>query len=407
MVSEARALIPTFGPNWTNHNASDPGITLVELFAWLSEMLLFRTNQITPDAQLTFARLLVGPAEDLTPPPGLIGAARASWGEDRLRRAVAELRAPYRAVTAGDYEQLARDASPDVWRVRCVPLRDLGVSATDVRPGELSLAVLPRATAAEPDAVLAAVASYLEPRRLLTTRVHVVPRGAAPVRIESFVARRSDVVAEDLETAVSETLKTFLDMYEGGPDGTGWPFGRNVFVSELMSSVEALPGVDYVPELSLEGTDPIWHESGALVGLALAPHELPDLADPGGITLYVSDRFVSIHVAVTVTADAAVADVDVRRGVQAAIRRVFHPATGGPDGTKAWSDPNILDTLVQALAPRPGGTEAVSGVAGVEVPTLTTVPERTTRVTSTEISLTIQQGELADVETIVTVERAP
>jgi len=34
LVAEARALIPALAPEWTNHNPSDPGITLIELFAW-------------------------------------------------------------------------------------------------------------------------------------------------------------------------------------------------------------------------------------------------------------------------------------------------------------------------------------------------------------------------------------
>ena len=41
--------IPVYNPEWTDHNASDPGITLIELFAFLGENLLFRFNQI-PEA---------------------------------------------------------------------------------------------------------------------------------------------------------------------------------------------------------------------------------------------------------------------------------------------------------------------------------------------------------------------
>ena len=41
--------IPVYTPEWTDHNASDPGITLIELFAFLGENLLFRFNQI-PEA---------------------------------------------------------------------------------------------------------------------------------------------------------------------------------------------------------------------------------------------------------------------------------------------------------------------------------------------------------------------
>lgn len=50
--------IPVYTPEWTDHNASDPGITLIELFAFLGENLLFRFNQIPETARLEFLRLL-------------------------------------------------------------------------------------------------------------------------------------------------------------------------------------------------------------------------------------------------------------------------------------------------------------------------------------------------------------
>ena len=48
LVDEAKRLIPTKCPEWTNHNVSDPGVALIELFAWMTEMTLFRLNQV-PD----------------------------------------------------------------------------------------------------------------------------------------------------------------------------------------------------------------------------------------------------------------------------------------------------------------------------------------------------------------------
>jgi predicted phage baseplate assembly protein len=46
IVRDARARIPTYTPEWTDYNESDPGITLLELFAWLTEMILYRLNQV-------------------------------------------------------------------------------------------------------------------------------------------------------------------------------------------------------------------------------------------------------------------------------------------------------------------------------------------------------------------------
>ncbi len=46
LVSEARTRIVRHSPEWTEHNVSDPGITLIELFAWLTEVLVYRINRI-------------------------------------------------------------------------------------------------------------------------------------------------------------------------------------------------------------------------------------------------------------------------------------------------------------------------------------------------------------------------
>jgi hypothetical protein len=50
--------IPVYTPEWTDHNESDPGIALLELFAHLGEALLFRFNQIPDTTKLAFLRLL-------------------------------------------------------------------------------------------------------------------------------------------------------------------------------------------------------------------------------------------------------------------------------------------------------------------------------------------------------------
>ncbi len=46
LVDEAKRRIPRYTPEWTDWNPSDPGIVLVELFAWLTELALYRINQV-------------------------------------------------------------------------------------------------------------------------------------------------------------------------------------------------------------------------------------------------------------------------------------------------------------------------------------------------------------------------
>src|SRR6478609_4127264 len=58
IVDEAKRLIPRYCPEWTNHNVSDPGVALIELFAWMSEMVLYRVNQVPDRLYVHFLNLV-------------------------------------------------------------------------------------------------------------------------------------------------------------------------------------------------------------------------------------------------------------------------------------------------------------------------------------------------------------
>lgn len=58
LVNEARTRIVRSCPEWTEHNVSDPGITLIELFAWMTEMLLYRINRIPEKLHLALLELV-------------------------------------------------------------------------------------------------------------------------------------------------------------------------------------------------------------------------------------------------------------------------------------------------------------------------------------------------------------
>ena len=58
IVDETKLLIPKYCPEWTNHNLSDPGVALIELFAWMSETLLYRLNQVPDRFYTKFLELM-------------------------------------------------------------------------------------------------------------------------------------------------------------------------------------------------------------------------------------------------------------------------------------------------------------------------------------------------------------
>ena len=75
IVDEAKRLIPRYCPEWTNHNVSDPGVALIELFAWMSEMVLYRVNQV-PERLYTHFLNMVG----IEPfPPAVARADLTFW----------------------------------------------------------------------------------------------------------------------------------------------------------------------------------------------------------------------------------------------------------------------------------------------------------------------------------------
>ena len=58
LISEAEAQIPVYAREWTDHNIHDPGITFIELFAWLVEMQIYRLDLVTEKNRLKFLKLL-------------------------------------------------------------------------------------------------------------------------------------------------------------------------------------------------------------------------------------------------------------------------------------------------------------------------------------------------------------
>lgn len=91
---EAVRRIPVYAPEWSDHNASDPGIALLELFAGMSELLLFRFNQIPESTYLAFLALL----DVQLRPPGVARALVTVTTEDPAGTLIAG----GRALRAGD-----------------------------------------------------------------------------------------------------------------------------------------------------------------------------------------------------------------------------------------------------------------------------------------------------------------
>lgn len=422
LLAEARALIPTYAPEWTNHNPSDPGITLIELFAYLSEMLIYRLNRVTDNNIRAFLELITGPQlEDSNDNHRTL--------KEKVRDTIAELNQEYRAVTCEDFERLALEADPEVKRAHCVPRRNLD-SASELiraedRPDHISLVIFPTEASAitsfnrvyeatgtqfqdltetvsqskgfrliqddksflylgkeEPFSgiylgisekgkqynlkleystgeksaknqgwrvltkqdhglddrtsnwsnsgairytlpadwtqysirredfywlristetsptsaaicdslrrdLISKVAQNLEPRRLLTTKVHVVAPRIIKVSVSLTLKLKPDFTEADVKPRVEKLLRSFLNPLPNTGGGSGWPFGRNVYVSEIYALLDNLEGIDYVEKIQdsegkfldeLNTNDQQRREplAGELISIKIGPDELAE-----------------------------------------------------------------------------------------------------------------------------------
>src|SRR5436309_1258271 len=80
IVDQAKLLIPRYCREWTDHNVSDPGITLIELFAWMTDMLLYRLRQVPDKNYIKFLEMigvrLEGPRSATAPVTFYLSAAQ-------------------------------------------------------------------------------------------------------------------------------------------------------------------------------------------------------------------------------------------------------------------------------------------------------------------------------------------
>ncbi|XPM55779.1 MAG: baseplate J/gp47 family protein [Leptolyngbya sp. IPPAS B-1204] len=291
LVAEAFSQIPTYAPNWTDRNPSDPGITLIELFAYLTEMLLYRQNQITPELMGTFLKLINGPewATTQVTQYGIDWMKRADILQQAVQQAVQRLRSPYRVVTNQDFEALAIAAAPDaIARAHCLPRRNLKLANPATRavdqPGHVSVIVVPRHTPYQPNSDLnQTVWQTLESRRLLTTQVHVVNPYYLDVGVRLTLVLQRDAQEDETRQRAEQALQAFFDPLTGGSQKTGWPFGRSVYISEIYALLDQVLGVDYVTptngqdELIVADTQRLVYSSTTprqLIAVTLFPEEL-------------------------------------------------------------------------------------------------------------------------------------
>ncbi|MDF2662004.1 MAG: putative baseplate assembly protein [Paenibacillus sp.] len=173
--------------------------------------------------------------------------------DSAVRRGPQLLKHHGRAVTAEDFEWLARDAYPNIAKVKCMANRN---AKMEKAPGAMTLVVLPK----EGQAGLPAfpelkkrVETYVLQRASSLVawpeNIRVVPPVFLEISITAVVAVEhfDDVLPAELEAV--QKLNRFLDPLGGNFDGQGWEIGQTVHPSVFYALLKTIRSISFVEKL--------------------------------------------------------------------------------------------------------------------------------------------------------------
>ncbi|HYO91181.1 MAG TPA: putative baseplate assembly protein, partial [Pyrinomonadaceae bacterium] len=173
--------------------------------------------------------------------------------EDTLERGPQMIKHRGRAITAEDFEWLAREASRAISRVKCLPTFDDEGKVTN---GWVTVIIVPKSTDARPvpsPQLRQRVEKYLSERAANVVSFPRRVRVSAPVYVE--VKLTVDIfpvtmdVAPVVESEAIGSLQRFLHPLTGGYENRGWEFGRLPCLSDFYALLEAVAGVDHIENL--------------------------------------------------------------------------------------------------------------------------------------------------------------
>lgn len=194
-------------------------------------------------------------------------AADAVWSHERLlelapgatldqldRVQVLSRSRPQRAATEADFERLALEVpGTAVLRARAWSGLDAAMPGQSA-PGTVTVVVVPGLPAARPTptaGLLTQVRQYLCPRKTLGTRLVVTGPDYVVVSVRAVVHPQAQADATRVCADAETRLYAYLHPLTGGPAGRGWPFGRDVFESEMLRLLDLVAGVDHVAEIEI------------------------------------------------------------------------------------------------------------------------------------------------------------
>lgn len=194
-----------------------------------------------------------------------LGNLRAAYGgtdeeslEHAKQRAPAQMKSRCRAVTAEDFEFLARQAGP-IARAHALARVHPSFPGVEI-PGAVTVVVVPDSDAPDPtpsEGTIRTVCAYLSERKLITTELYVVRPTYVEVCVTAEIIVENDADLAAVQDGVDRSLRAYFHPLRGGASGEGWPFGGDIHYSRVLQRILEEPGVARVETatVTLDGVE--------------------------------------------------------------------------------------------------------------------------------------------------------
>jgi predicted RNA-binding protein with TRAM domain len=283
LVDEMISSIPNYTDTWTNHNPSDPGITILELLSWIAETTLYRINRIPDGSYVNFLRFVAGAS-------GIDDVKRALNDPylDRSHRQILEflreieegdkktiaemktnalrfMRSRYRAITESDFQRLAMEATSDRGEGQAKVRRAIVYRSPDKDKVEIVIVSDDRDHYEE---LIFFVKDYLRPRTLIGTKIEVRQPVYTDVAIDIKAVCHHYAVPKKVEDNIRKRIMRHLDPFAGGDEKTGWAYRRPLTVYEIAQIVEETAGIKQSMSITFDGEKIMIKDIGGLINVS-------------------------------------------------------------------------------------------------------------------------------------------
>lgn len=282
ILEEMVSSIPRYSEKWTNFNPADPGIMILEILAWIFDTNLYRMNSLPEESYMNFMRLIAGASgnevdlliEKLKKYPNsdkehlqFLEFLKEIEGNNRKGqqvRNILEMKAAalhflnsnYRAVTEDNFVKLAIEST--INRIEGGPAVKRAIVSGN-HDGKVEITIISD-NKEKYNELIKIVKDYLEPRRLICTKIVVKAPVYSSIKIDIEAVCQPDSKPMLTRENIMKNIIAFLDPVTGGDEKKGWPYGRPVSIYELFHIIEETDGVDYAENVTLNGNPDIRYQ---------------------------------------------------------------------------------------------------------------------------------------------------